>query len=666
MSESDKYLNQIDLYATFALLFLLPIFVLPIFPNAFLTAKLGLLVVGVLSILVIKALKSLSSGTLKINIGSFDLPLLILAGTYLASAILRSPNFMEAFFLPGTATIFIAGFLLYLIVNQLNATDRVKIEIVLFSSAVAASLIVLLATAGVLQGLKDVSPIFQSVNFTTFGDTLFTAIYLAALLPIGFYRLSKTKDSAMKAFWGVSLAIVIFGAVISVINTLPSGGGPLQLTDFKTSWVVAIDSLKESPILGIGSGNYITAFNLYRPIEYNQTDFWQLRFSSARSFYLTIITETGLLGLAGLAMTIYVASKFFQKNKKELKLVGWSTTTNISFVSLLIVAGSMLIFPAEISIIALVFVLLALNSERHSFSLIDTGSSSKLPMLIANLPVFIIVIFVGYQGMNTLSAEVKYKQALDAIAVNDGAQAYEMLRQTIETNPRVDRYRASYAQVNLALANSIASNPDVTDQDRATITQLIQQAIREGKATVALNETRANNWEILANIYQAIIPLAQGSDTFAAQSYSQAIALDPLNPNTRIALGGIYYAAGNYDTATRVFELAVAVKPDNPNAHFNLAYTLRENEKIDAAIQEMAYVLSIVDRESNDYEVARNALEEFESLQKEAQAQSGDSLTPPQDLPPVIEPPIELPEDSAPPPTPTPQPTDEAEPTPLP
>jgi Flp pilus assembly protein TadD len=72
---------------------------------------------------------------------------------------------------------------------------------------------------------------------------------------------------------------------------------------------------------------------------------------------------------------------------------------------------------------------------------------------------------------------------------------------------------------------------------------------------------RAQNWEVLGRTYQSIIPLANGADGFAAQAYNQAIALDPINPQTRITLGGLYYAAKNYETASRVFELAELQSP---------------------------------------------------------------------------------------------------------
>ena len=77
-------------------------------------------------------------------------------------------------------------------------------------------------------------------------------------------------------------------------------------------------------------------------------------------------------------------------------------------------------------------------------------------------------------------------------------------------------------------------------------------------------------------------------------------------------------------------------------------------------------VLSLIDNTSNDYEVAKQALEDLQ--EKRDEARTGNELNPPQEAPaPVLQPPLELPEESEPPEappitsTPTPTPEEEAD-----
>jgi tetratricopeptide (TPR) repeat protein len=131
--------------------------------------------------------------------------------------------------------------------------------------------------------------------------------------------------------------------------------------------------------------------------------------------------------------------------------------------------------------------------------------------------------------------------------------------------------------------------------------------------------------------------------------------LTRLNPNLRIALGGIYYAAGDYDNAISIFNLvATQVKADFANAHYNLAFALRERGETEAAVRAMETVVDMVSgsmgRDSEDYRVAIQALEEFRNRQLDISREGADSLTPPEEgQEPVLEPPLELPEDAVPP-----------------
>jgi len=385
----------------------------------------------------------------------------------------------------------------------------------------------------------------------------------------------------------------------------------------------------------------------------------------------------GVTALIFIVLGVYRRfGKIFGKNKNEF--TNKTFKENAILISLVVLLISFVFFAAVQSHIMLLFILLALSSQGRRIKLnlsaqttdennmLSSSLATRLPAFLVSVPVIVALVVFAVFSSRALVAEATYKKGLDALIQNDGATTYELLRQAINTNPYVDRYHASYSQINLALANSIAQNEDITDQDRETITQLIQQAIREAKATVTLNPQRAGNWEVLARTYQAIAPFAQGADQFTIQTFNQAVALDPINPNLRISLGGTFYALGDYDNAIDAFKLAVLAKPDHANAHYNLAFAYREKGEIEKAISEMTIVLSLANKESSDYELARTELENLEARRPATEAEGTENLVPPQEAEePVIEPPLELPEDAEPPvipevsPSPSPTPTTE-------
>jgi tetratricopeptide (TPR) repeat protein len=288
-----------------------------------------------------------------------------------------------------------------------------------------------------------------------------------------------------------------------------------------------------------------------------------------------------------------------------------------------------------------------------TFSQAQSGfTANRILSILAMLPIFVGIAALGYFGGRAVYAETTFNQGLMALTKNDGKTTYDLVRKAITLNPYVDRYHATYAQINLALARTVATKQQVTDEDKTTIAQLVQQAIREGKATVTLNPQRAGNWELLAKTYQSIMPFAQGADAFAIQTFNQAIVLDPINPNLRISQGGIFYALGRFDEAIRVFELAVISKPNLANAHYNLAMAYKEKGEIEKAITSMTNVVALVNKDSNDYQVAKTELENLEKRRATPATGEAETLVPPQEAEaPIVKPPVELPSDANPPAT---------------
>jgi len=623
-----KVLEVIEEYTAFIVIVLLAVFTFPYFGASAVLPKEILLVAGVSLMLLIWVTKSVIKGSMTFSVGKYDLAVLLIATTYLVSAILKTPNKMEAFFLPGTATFILAGSLFYFLLNQFKKETKTGIVYSLIISGLLLSISVLFTETGIFAKIPWLSALVKDPGFNPLGGSLPSVMFLAALLPLIADVFVKHKELVLKLFMGISAFIVILGIIVGIKNILPGKPQAIKLASFSTSWSIAVDTLKVSPIWGIGPANYLTAFSRFKPLSYNQTDLWPIRFTTARDYYLTAITELGFVGVFALAMLIILVYKHIAKNLRA---------DNFDSLSVIVLLALFLFFPATPILMVLLLTLLAVFSDsRHAFE--PQAASSRVPTLLAGLPIVVGVVFLAFFGIKALSAEYKFRLALDALAKNDAKATFDNVQSAIRINPKVDRYHASLAQIDLALASGVAAKKDITDTDRTTVTQLVQAAISEGKATVVLNPQRSGNWQILARIYRSIMAFAQGADNFAIQTFSQAAALDPIDPNLRISLGGTYYALGRYDEAIETFKLAALAKPDHANAHYNLAIAYREKKDYTKATEEMNTVLSLVGKGSADYETALKELKNIESLTgPETKEESN------------IKPPIELPEEATPP-----------------
>lgn len=643
-----KILENIEKYILYILVAIYPVFVLSIFSNAFVIPKEVLLVVFSGLAILVWIIKIITKGEFTFSAGKFDLGVLFVLVAYLVSAIIRTPNKMDAFLFPGNATFVIASCILYFLINQLDKKSKEGFSLAILFSSVILAISVLFVKTGLFAKIPQLPSFVKDADFNALGGMLSTVIYLSIAFVFSFGLILKQKDIFKRLFIGVSLVIVLLGLAVSVKSVLPGGSQAAIFPDVQTSWVVGVETLKESPIWGVGPSNYLTAFNRFKPLAYNQTDLWQTRFATAHDFYLTLLTETGFAGV--FALLILLSSIY----KGVVKGFKFSAEKLSLFVLLVLFA----IFPVSLVLVVLLFVILGLLSDSEEKNkILFSNSTSKVPTILMSLPVLAALVVVGFFGVKILIAENTFQNSLNALSKSDAKSTYDLMTKAINQNPSVDRYHASLAQVNMALASSLASKKDLTDDDKKTITQLVQQAINEGKSTVILNPQRSGNWEFLAGIYRSIMSFAQGADQFTIQTYTQAVALDPTNPDLRIALGGVYYALGRYDEAIEAFKLAVLAKSDLANAHYNLAAAYREKKDFDKAIAEMNTVLSLVKKDSEDYTLAVKTLDELQKSKPVAasttKAGEGQDLTAPQPIETSnVKPPITLPQDATPPVTP--------------
>lgn len=636
---------------------LLPLVFWPSLLSSFETPKILIVSAFALLTLLVCSLKTAVRGSLNFKTTNFDLPVILLALVYLVSALVETPNKLNAFYLPGTALIIVLGAVLFHLAANLFSEHKKALAVSIFVSGIITSVASLIIASGALTKISQLPPYLKNPLFSLLGGKLPEAIFLVSILPLGIALLAESKDVVNKIFWGVCLGVVILSGSLSVYNMLPKKAGALSLLSFKTSWAVSVDTLKDSPFLGAGPGNYITAYNKFRPVSANSSYDWAIKYSTSRSFLLTNLAETGIAGFAIFIFLLYQIYKLAGKYLSE-KLPSSPLETGV-IASIAILVLSFIFFPFYLTAFLTFFLLLSIISSKHEVNinlktLNDSKIASRLPAIFLSAILIALISVVSFIGGKTTLAEYNYAKALVALNNNDGKLAYETIIKAINLSPKNDTYHISLSQMDMALASGIAQKKNLADADKTTVTQLIQEAISEAKNGVSLNPQRSGNWGNLAAIYQSIMPFAQGADNYAIQSYTQAIALDPISPNLRISLGGIYYALGRYDEAISAFQLATLAKPDLANAHYNLSAAYREKGDLDKAITEMNTVLTLVAKDSADYNLAKA---ELDSLQKKLPAAKGTgtttgNLTAPTEAPAqVIKPPITLPNEATPPTT---------------
>lgn len=525
---------------------------------------------------------------------------------------------------------------------------------------------------GLKRFLNSLNPLntlaLNSILLTLFGITIVLtgtpATYIGASFGLIVAVLASKPNirSYNMAFILIPLSLVVLVLVFSFIPPVGNVKNPLSekmrnfpreiSLDFITSWKVSVSAFRDHPFWGSGPSTYVFNFTSYKPIEFNNSKFWNLRFDSSFNEYLGVL---GTLGGVGLLAFVSLFAFFASSALRALYLhigadgasaidrayLGLAVSGLTFFVILLFHSSTLPFWVFGLLILAEFFVvtLLKMGPATPLFSGFSTNNiggnilkfaasitspkSAEETVKVDALPGILLVVAFSltlaafFFGGKFALADYHHRQALKAVGANDGLKAYNELVAAEKLNPYSDLYRINIAQTNFALANGIAASKgpteaspsgSLTDTDRQNIQVLLQQAINEGRVAVQLSPSSAVNWEILGNLYRQIAGVAENALLFSLDSYGRAIFQDPLNPLLRLNVGGTYYAIKNYDLAIRFFTDSANLKPDFPNAYYNLSVALKDKGDLVNAQAAAEKTLTLIDVNSQDYKVASDYL----------------------------------------------------------
>lgn len=686
--QKHSVFTSIKTYLLFSLIFLFPLFFLPLTQDFFSTNKLYLLSFAALLLLSTSTVEFLVTRQFVWQKKTLDIPVVTFVVALLISLIISSPNKIQALYNVNFGLVQIVSLsILYFYLSRLEEKVRAyMINALLISSSVLSALTILFSTP-ILKAvsLPNYWSFLKSPNFSPIGSGIDLLVFLGISVTLLSLRLVTTESASSSKKTAISnlvffilnstaLLIVAYTIIKSLFVTKI-----LILPPFNISWYAAIEILKTplTAVFGTGIDNYASIFTRVKDLLYNQTPNWQINtFNISSSTLLHIETESGIFGLITFLVILFSVfsklSSFSRLHKGAQKL---SLPSIIFFICSVL---ALIILPPSIITMFLFFLALGMivsETDLFGHSQIQIFDiSGLLPIYLGTA--IVLFLFIGGSGYllgKSYLAEYYFKQSFEGVVQNNIKTLYDNQRTAAITNPYIERFRTNFSQTNLLVANNIASKiqsqtakdqnqtslPQLSEQDRQTISQAIQAAISEAKAAVALNPQKANNWESLANTYRNIINVAQGADVWTISAYQRAIVIDPQNPIYRLNLGGVYYSLNNWEEASKLFEQAVGLKVDWANAHYNLAWSLYQKKDYVRATNEMQNALSLLDTSASktDYERAQKELEEFKSklpqtTTTDTPASSEATIKEPQlTLPtkaPEIEPKIKLPETASP------------------
>ncbi len=436
------------------------------------------------------------------------------------------------------------------------------------------------------------------VFIATVVDTPSLVGVIAGIVALLLWSRRNDLKGATPYLVAIGVAMLFWVAIIRLPQVQQSIAGlkePLQKAQSLSaaeSWYIAGNTVRDFPFLGSGPATFLFDFTRYRSASYNLSDTWNLRFMVASNQYLQVLATVGILGfiaylfLIGRVLWFGFKSSLGARDSAlyPLKVGLFAGIVAFVFATLFTATTTVSMFT--------VFILLALLmatekiaggkdvTERHlSFVLTTPGQTTEakpnnaVPLLffIPGLVLAMAALFFISQYVRANAYYVAGVTTLASNQPNSAIKGLQLQEQSVQVNPWEDTFHRDLATTSFNLALAVSQKKDLTDNDKQTVTALLQQSIAQAQLASTLSPLNVNNWQVLADIYRRIAGQVQGAGDVALQSFNQAIQTDPANAQLFLDLGGIFYAANAYDPAIDAFKRAVALKPNLANAHYNLA-----------------------------------------------------------------------------------------------
>ena len=643
-------MKKLGSYALLTLTALLPILVLPIGEAFVVNSKQFLALFIALVLLAVAGFKMIKDKSINITLSSFTTILSVFGLVVTAAVFLTNSYPIDN--LLGFGGVYLAMIMIACLGKGLVDKKFGQKFITVFG--ISASL---LSLSSILQFVGfGPSWIYNSILGINLSHTLLFGLVESPLVAaqilgvaliglVASVAISSKKNTKVTPLTWVMLAVIVAGFGLNLYSILPGQKFSPILPSLAASWSVAVDMLRvpQTAILGAGPNNYHLAYAQFKPAWINQTPLWNIQFTRGVNLPLTLLVSTGVLGFASWVWLVLRVLKQL-KAKPELKgsPLTWMLLVLIflqlmlpPFTSLLVLFG--LVLAAWLSLPTHEFDHIKLHAlmTRLSHQKNTTDSKTYTHYIAQSIGVLLVVVFgFGAYGLGRATmANTAVFAANKAGQANKITEMYQLQQQAVALNPYLASYRRRYALTNLSIATALSNKADLTEQEQANILQLIQQAIREGRAAAQLQPADVRNWQILAQVYNNLAGVAQGADQWAVNSYVQAIQASPTNPDLRIALGSIFYGVGQYDQAAQLFSQAVQLKPDHANGHYNLANSLKMQGDLLNAVTSYENVLVLIEPGSEDYQVAADELtlikEELGKLTQEAQVEKTEKVEQP-------------------------------------
>jgi len=378
----------------------------------------------------------------------------------------------------------------------------------------------------------------------------------------------------------VSVLFMFFGP--SVARHMPSRL-QISMTEVRPSWTgtlqIGTRALVEPTRLAFGAGpnTFTQAWSLYKPVEVNQTQFWNTDFTSGIGSIPTTLITIGLFGAIAWALFIlsilWAALRLAHSSPRQ----GASMVIEPLFLGVLYLIAFHILYVPGPALSVLTFMLLglaigyatSLGRIPHAFVTARSGMLMSASYIISLVIFTLVMIFSCFGIARVVIAETLINHSIVTFnTTGDLSRSSEFISRALHVYPQDTRAERAAVELGLLQIQKLAAASS-TEQTSEEIRRTIESTIRSGLRAVTLDGDDYQNWLELANLYQQLAGAnIQGAYENAQQAYAKLIAENPTNPYAYIKRAQLDLVQKNSDAALKDLLIAVKLKPDYSAAFY--------------------------------------------------------------------------------------------------
>jgi tetratricopeptide (TPR) repeat protein len=478
-----------------------------------------------------------------------------------------------------------------------------------------------------IRALIVVVTLVNLVGLIALDFWVFWVINIFGVLLLGTFAFIQSQEFPNPKRFALPL-VVLFVSVLLLF--LPS---PLRLNlpiVLSPTYGVSMDITKSTLasstsnlLFGSGPGTFLYDYLAYKPAAVNASQFWSLRFDRAKSELVTTLATMGVVGtVLFLAIMIWVAAKAvgrlaFERDHEEWKMtyvvfMGWS----ILFLTYILYSFNFTLQFLLWGFTGLLASQVILKVWKSDFSQSPRlGLVTSFAFAVVGVGVLASLFVTG----SRYAAEVAFAKAV-SIDQTEGRAIEDVIAQlnrAVKFNSLSDVYQRNLSSAYLIqarelIATTASGQTERTADQTQQIVEVVSASVAAAARSTQIEPNAVSNWVIRGSIYRDLMSFAQGAEDLAAQSFLNAIQLEPMNPIHRTNLGRVYLTVADRArtlksaedpelakqaadqevallvSAEQAFIQAVQLKSDYLPSHYYLAATYERQGKLDQATARLA------------------------------------------------------------------------------